>query len=164
MEDKEKDALEQFGAESRSEQSDESARSEAKKEKTFDKKKLIHLFSMIGLSAFFCAFYYCSMEISAKNAGLYYFFPIVMFSYMAALTVLVLFYIIYNRGFSRKGVTVDMLPAEWSDEKKREFVESGEKRLQRSKWILIFIIALLFTFIAEAIALFLIPSVRGWFN
>ena len=130
--------------------------------KKLDKRKLIYLFSTVGLSAFFCAFYFFSMELSSRNSKLYYFFPAVMFGYMAALTVLVLIYIIYNRGFSRKGITVDMLPAEWSEEKKLEFVESGRIRLERSKWLLVFIISLLFTFIAEAFALFVLPMIRGF--
>lgn len=135
-----------------------------KRGKRLDRKKLIYLFSTIGFSAFFCAFYYCSMELSSKSLDYYYFFPIVMFGYMAALTVLVFVYIIYNRGFSRKGVTVDMLPDEWSDEKKLEFVESGKKRLERSKWLLVFIISFLFTFIVEAILLFMLPMVEGLFK
>ena len=106
-------------------------------EKKLDKKKLVYLFSTIGFSVFFCTFYYCSMEISSRNPKLYYFFPAVMFSYMAILTVLMLVYIIYNRGFSRKGVTVEMLPDEWSDEQKQSFIEDGELRIRRSKWMLV---------------------------
>lgn len=129
-----------------------------------DKRKLVHLFSTVGLSAFFCAFYYCSMEISSRNIELYYFFPAVMFVYMTSLAILVFAYIIYNRGFSRKGVTVDMLPPEWSEERKLEFVENGKLRLQKSKWLLIFIISLLFTFVAEAFALFVIPMLKSFFH
>lgn len=135
-----------------------------KRDRGLERKKLIYLFSTVGLSAFFCAFYYCSMELSSKSLDYYFFFPIVMFGYMAALTVLVLVYIIYNRGFSRKGVTADMLPDEWSEEKKQSFVESGRIRLERSKWILVFIISLLFTFIVEAILLFVLPMVEGLFK
>lgn len=131
--------------------------------KKLDKKKLVRLFSTVGLSAFFCAFYYCSMEISSRSIELYYFFPAVMFIYMAVLAILVLAYIIYNRGFSRKGVTVDMLPPEWSEEKKLQFVESGRIRLEKSKWLLIFIISFMFTFIVEAFALFVIPMLKGFF-
>ena len=129
-----------------------------------DKRKLVHLFSTVGLSAFFCVFYYCSMEISSRNIELYYFFPAVMFVYMTSLAILVFAYIIYNRGFSRKGVTVDMLPPEWSEERKLEFVENGKLRLQKSKWLLIFIISLLFTFVAEAFALFVIPMLKSFFH
>ncbi|MBE6533470.1 MAG: hypothetical protein E7678_00645 [Ruminococcaceae bacterium] len=133
-------------------------------EKKIDKKKLVYLFSTIGLSAFLCAFYYCSMEISSRNPDLYYFFPIVMFGYMAALTVLMFIYIIYNRGFSRKGITVDMLPMEWSEERKTEFVESGKIRLRRSKWLLVLIISFLFTFVAEAFALFVLPMFKSFIS
>lgn len=145
-------------------QKPENAEIEEKNKKTMDKKKLIHLFATVGFSAFFCAFYYCSMEISARKPELHYFFPVVMFVYMAALTVLVFAYIFYNRGFSRKGITVDMLPDEWSEEKKTEFVKSGELRLQRSKWLLVFIISLFFTFVAEAIMLFVVPFIKGFFS
>ena len=131
--------------------------------KKFNRKKLAYLFSTVGLSAFFCAFYYCSMELSSRRIDLYYFFPIVMFAYMATLTVLVFTYIIYNRGFSRKGITVDMLPDDWSEERKLEFVESGKRRLERSKWLLVFIISLLFTFIVEAVLLFVLPMFEGLF-
>ena len=161
MEDKEKERAE---LENKSESTEDNSSVDKRNkgvEKKLDKKGLVYLFSTVGLSAFFCAFYYCSMEISSRNIELYYFFPSVMFIYMATLTVLVFAYIIYNRGFSRKGITVDMLPSEWSEEKKNEFVESGKKRLQRSKWLLIFIISLLFTFIAEAFALFVLPMIKG---
>ena len=121
---------------------------EPKKDKKNLQKKLIYLFSTVALSAFFCAFYYSSMRFPG------YFFPVVMFSYMAVLTVLIFVYIIYNRGFSRKGVTEEMLPPDWTQEQKREFIESGERRLEKSKWILVFIISIFFTFIAEVFVLF----------
>ena len=134
-----------------------------KPQKKLDKKKLAYLFSTVGLSAFFCAFYYSSIEISSRNAGLRFFFPIVMFTYTAALTILALVYIIYNRGFSRKGITVEMLPDEWSEEKKLEFVENGKQRLQRSKWMLVLIISLSFTFIVEAYIFLVLPMIKGLF-
>ena len=121
----------------------------AQKEKKRINKKLVYLFSIVGLSAFFCAFYYSSMNFPG------YFFPVVMFSYLTVLTVLIFVYIIYNRGFSRKGVTEEMLPMDWTPEQKREFIESGEKRLQKSKWILVFIISIFFTFVVEVFVLFI---------
>ena len=160
MEDKKKDRLQ---LEESSESSD-CGEGKDRADKKLDKKKLVYLFSTVGLSAFFCAFYYCSMELSAQNSALYYFFPAVMVVYMAALIALLTAYMIYNRGFSRKGITLDMLPAEWSEEKRRAFIESGEKRFERSKWILVFIIALLFTFLAESVTLFVIPVFKGFFG
>ena len=73
----------------------------AKRGKGLNKQKLKYLLATVGLSIFFCVFYYTVMEISARNPSLYYFFPAVMFIYMALLAVLSLIYIIYNRGFSR---------------------------------------------------------------
>lgn len=128
------------------------------------KQKIILALVTLALSIFLCAFYYLAMALSSANAALYYFFPIVMFSYMGALTVIVLVYIIYNRGFSRKGITVEMLPADWSEEKRIEFVESAEKRLKRSKWLLVLIIAFLFTFVVEALILFVIPLIKDFFG
>ena len=163
MEDKKKDSAE---LESNSTENEAVAKGDkiSGDKNKFGKRKLVHLFSTVGLSAFFCAFYYCSMEISSRNIELYYFFPAVMFVYMTSLAILVFAYIIYNRGFSRKGVTVDMLPPEWSEERKLEFVENGKLRLQKSKWLLIFIISLLFTFVAEAFALFVIPMLKSFFH
>ena len=98
MEDKEKDRLQ---LDEISESSD-CGEGKDRADKKLDKKKLVYLFSTVGLSAFFCAFYYCSMELSARNSALYYFFPAVMVVYMAALIALLTAYMIYNRGFSRK--------------------------------------------------------------
>lgn len=116
--------------------------------KTPTKQKLIYVFSTIVLAVLFCTFYYASMRIPG------YFFPAVMFSYMTVLTALIFVYLIYNRGFSRKGITEEMLPAEWTAEQKREFIENGETRLRKSRWILVFIIAIFCTFVAEVFVLF----------
>lgn len=108
------------------------------------------------LSVVLLAFYYFSLSFD--------FFPIVMWGYMAALAALTLAYIIYNRGMSRNGVTVDMLPDEWSEEKKNDFVEDGKRRLHRSKWMLMLIIAFVITFAVEAVTLFVLPIFEGMFK
>ena len=145
MEDKDIEAIDEESTEDKA--VDLNSKSEDADKKSV-KKRIIYLLSTVGLAAFFCSFYYCSMRVPGI------FFPVVMFSYMIVLTVLMVVYIVYNRGFSRKGVTEEMLPAEWTQEQKFEFIESGRVRLQRSKWILVFIIAILFTFIVEAFVLF----------
>lgn len=100
---------------------------------------------------------------SALALGFYYFainfrfFPIVMWGYMIALAVLALTYVIYNRGMSRRGVTEEMLPDEWDYDKKREFIEDGERRLSRSRWMLVPIIAFTVTLMCEAVLLFVTP-------
>ncbi len=126
------------------------------KQSSEDRKIVIRVLCTVALSVIVFTFYRFSLAVD-------FFFPIVMWSYMAILAVLVFVYIIYNRGFSRKGVTVDMLPEEWSAEKKQSFVADAERRLRRSKWMLILIIAFLVTFLMEALELFVLPMFSGWF-
>lgn len=120
-----------------------------------NRKFLWRLVITLVLSLALLAFYYFSLNFS--------FFPFVMWGYMIALAALTLTYIIYNRGMSRKGITVDMLPDEWDADKKREFVESGAERLERSRWMLMLIIAFIVTFATEAITLFFLPLIDGLF-
>lgn len=96
------------------------------------------------------AFYYLSLGFEPFPG----YFMIVMWVYMVALAALALTYVIYNRGFSRKGITAQMLPDEWSDEQKQDFIEDGEKRMRRSKWMLVLIVAFFVTFAVEALYLF----------
>ena len=87
------------------------------------------------------------------------YFHIVFIAYLVLATAAILGYIIYNRGFSRKGITTDMLPDEWSDDKKRDFIEDGERRLKKSRPLLIVIIAFAFTFAIDIIELYTIPLI-----
>ena len=82
---------------------------------------------------------------------------------MIALAALALTYVIYNRGMSRRGVTEQMLPDEWDEDKKREFIQSGKDRLKRSSWLLMLIIAFVVTFAVEAMMLFFIPLIKSLF-
>lgn len=91
------------------------------------------------------------------------FYLAVLIAYMVIETVFILAYLIYNRGFSRKGVTREMLPAEWSEDKKDEFIRSGEERLKSSRWMLVIILAFLFTFFIEIIELYFLPFLFGLF-
>lgn len=88
---------------------------------------------------------------------------IVFWIYTAAVTVLSLGYVIYNRGMSRKNLTCDMLPDEWSAEQKREFIDDGKKRLAKSKWMLMFIFAFVVVFAVDVFELFIIPFFEGLF-
>ena len=91
----------------------------------------------------------------------FYYFEIVLIAYMTITTIALFAYLIYNRGFSRKGLTKDMLPTDWSEEKKEEFLGSAEKRLHRSRWLLVILIAFIFTFMLDEADLFLLPLIRG---
>ncbi len=119
------------------------------------KKNIVRLLLTAALSLVLLLFYRVML--------LSQYFPIVMWSYMIILTVLIVVYIVYNRGFSRKGVTEDMLPEDWDIERKQSFVQSGKDRMERSKWMLMLIIAFLVTLLADAIELFVVPMVSNWF-
>ncbi|MBE6647438.1 MAG: hypothetical protein E7611_07385 [Ruminococcaceae bacterium] len=86
---------------------------------------------------------------------------IVTVGFWAGFGGLLVFYIFYNRGFSRKGVTEDMLPDNWSKEKKREYIEDGNKRYERSKWMLSVIIPLMIPIALDAISLFTWPIIQN---
>lgn len=68
-------------------------------------------------------------------------------------------YVIYNRGFSRRNVTRDMLPMDWSEEKKTEFIESGKVRIEKSKWMLTVIFPAIIIYGYEVLDLYIIPSI-----
>lgn len=78
----------------------------------------------------------------------------VMLVYMAIPACLLIVYLIYNRGFVYKDVTADMLPAEWSEEKKSEILESSRVRVERSKWILVVLIPFVLVLLADALYLY----------
>ncbi len=73
-------------------------------------------------------------------------------------------YIIYNRAFTRRGVTVDMLPDSWSEEKKLEFVNNGQKRFEKSKWMICVIAPLMLPILLDAISLFTWPIIQNLFS
>ena len=73
-------------------------------------------------------------------------------------------YIIYNRAFSRRGVTVEMLPDSMSDDEKREFIADGERRLQKSKWMILIIFPLVMTFIIDTMLIFMVEPLAKAFG
>ena len=85
----------------------------------------------------------------------------VMGAYMVVFAVLLVSYIAYNRGFVNKDVTEDMLPDDWSQEKKAEFVSANQRRAEKSRWMLVFIIPFVVVFMAEALYLFVWD---GWLS
>ena len=91
-------------------------------------------------------------------------FEILFWGYLVLATVLILVFVIYNRGFFRKNITSDMLPEEWSEEEKSEFLADGERRLSRSRWMLIPIFAFLITFAVDLLELVVIPFFSGAFG
>ena len=114
------------------------------------RKKRILVVWIVIASFLVLTFYRVSLNFS--------FFPYVMWTYMVVLTVLIVVYILYNRGFTGKGITEDMLPEDWSLDRRTDFVQNSRKRLERSKWMLVLIVAFLFTFLLDALELFVIRN------
>ena len=73
-------------------------------------------------------------------------------------------YLIYNRAFSRKNVTIDMLPREWTAEQKENYISDGKRRIEKSKWMLYIIIPLLVPIALDALYLFTLPLIQNLFG
>jgi Ca2+/Na+ antiporter len=84
----------------------------------------------------------------------FYYFEIVMGIYLALTAIFVFTYVIYNRGFTRRHITPDMLPDEWTEEQKNAYIADGVNRMQKSKWMLTVIFPLVLTFMFDCIELF----------
>ena len=65
---------------------------------------------------------------------------------------------------SRRNITPDMLPDEWSDEQKHAYIQDGENRLNKSKWMLTIIFPLILTFLFDSIELFWGDMFARWFT
>ena len=118
-----------------------------------DKKIVARFGATVGVSLLLLAIYYFSMN--------FHFFRFVMWGYMIALAVLVVVYIVYNKGMYFKGVTEEMLPDSMSPDEKRALIDGAKRRLDGSRWILVLIIGFIVTFAVEAILLFVIPWIEG---
>ena len=92
------------------------------------------------------------------------YFHVAFVAYLVLATAAILGYVIYNRGFSRRGLTAEMLPDEWSEDKKREYIEDDERRLKKSRPLLIIVIAFAFTFAIDRIELYTLPFVLELFT
>ncbi|MGM9682008.1 MAG: hypothetical protein ACI3XQ_00260 [Eubacteriales bacterium] len=93
----------------------------------------------------------------------YYYFEYVLMAYIGVSAVCILSYVIYNRGFSRSGITVDMLPDSWSEEKKTDFVEDARRRLRKSRPLLVAVLAFVITFAFDVLELYVFPFLKSLF-
>ena len=84
--------------------------------------------------------------------------------YWATFGIFLAVFLIYNRAFTRRGITVEMLPDSMTAEEKAEYVNDGKRRMEKSKWMLSVIIPLLVTIALDAIYLFSWPMVKNLFN
>ena len=86
-----------------------------------------------------------------------YYFEYVLLAYTCIFAATTLAYVIYNRGFSRKGITPEMLPDSMTQEEKEEFIEDGNRRIRKSRPLFVIVFAFAFTFSYDIIELFAVP-------
>lgn len=79
----------------------------------------------------------------------------ILAAYLVALSVISVVYVVYNRAFTRKNLTVEMLPLTWSEAEKIEYIEDGKRRMKKSKWCITLIFPLGFTFFMDIFYLFI---------
>ncbi len=124
--------------------------------KPFSEKSKKELWMLIGCCFLFMLIYFAAVNIPV---------PIISFGvtglYMLGLAVFVIVYVVYNYAFSRKNVTPEMLPDDWSAEKKSAYIQKGQDRAKKSRWMIFVIFPLIVTFIADLIYLFVW---QGWLH
>jgi len=77
---------------------------------------------------------------------------------------LILFYVIYNKGFVWKGCSPRDLHWNGTIEEKEEYLNKCYENAEKSKWILTLFIPLLLVFAVDMIILFVIPYFQGLFS
>ena len=108
-----------------------------------------------------CCFIFMFIYFAAVNIPAPMISFTVTWAYMLGLAVFVVVYVVYNYAFSRKNITPEMLPDDWSDEKKLEYIQKGEDRAKKSRWMIFVIFPLIVTFIADLLYLFVW---QGWLH
>ena len=108
------------------------------------------LLATAGLTLLLLVIWYGCMAAALAKA--------VMIAYFLVFAVLLVAYLAYNRGFVNKDVTVEMLPADWSEEKKQTFLKNEKLRVEKSRWMLTVIIPFVIVFMCEALYLFVWDS------
>ena len=132
--------------------------SERKPKKPMTREVKRRLWATVALSVILLVIWYGCMALGAyfHNDALIFG---VMIAYFVAFAALLVTYLAYNRAFVNKDVTVDMLPAEWSDEKKQKFVEDTRRRAEKSRWMVTVIIPFAVVFMTEFLYLYVW---EGW--
>jgi len=89
---------------------------------------------------------------------------IVTAGYWLAFAGFTVAYIMYNRGFTQKDITPEMLPDSWDAAKKAEYINAAAERQKRSRWMISVIIPILVPIALDAIYLFTWPTIQNLFN
>lgn len=89
---------------------------------------------------------------------------ITLWAYLIILFGFFCAYIIYNKGFMLSNRDPDSFPENWSKEQIFDALEQGKKLKESSKWMLLIIIPLLFTFIIDMADLYIFDYIRSLFE
>lgn len=126
-----------------------------------EKKKLIISLAIVSVVSSAIYFGACYGITDAKLFMIPIVAPVVFWIAFAGFLAA---YLIYNRAFSRKNVTIDMLPREWTAEQKENYISDGKRRIEKSKWMLYIIIPLLVPIALDALYLFTLPLIQNLFG
>ncbi len=89
-------------------------------------------------------------------------FPLTHYIYVGVGACLAIWYVVYNRGFSGWGITMDMLPPEMPPDEKIAFLNDSKHRKQNSKWILTVLFPILIVIVLDLVYLFCFPELKEW--
>lgn len=126
---------------------DNAIEEKAKKKASFEKNKKYLLPLLLNTVLFYAVY------AVLNNTP---FYIVVLWVYFVALTGFTLAYIIYNRGFSHRNITADMLSDTMTAEEKQKFLDDIKERSQKSKWMITIIFPLVMTFMIDIVILFMI--------
>ncbi len=102
-------------------------------------------------SILFCVIYFWTASLG---------FPIT-FVYLILLLGVVLYYIIYNRGFAYKNATPEMLPDTLTLPEKEALLATYDRRLSSSRWALTVIFPIVLALALDIMYLYLLPLLEG---
>ncbi len=122
------------------------------------KQNLRNLILLTVNTVLFFAVYRILLYYAELTDDTYWSF-LVMVLYLTLLLGFTVGYLIYNRFLYRNGLTKDQLSPDWSEEQKEAFLAEGKHRLDRSKWVMLIIFPLLFTFLMDIIDIFIIDMI-----
>ncbi len=101
---------------------------------------------------------------TAFALGLYFylirfsFWQVVVVSYVAIASVLIIAYFIVNRAFTGSGVTYEMLPDTMTHKEKEEYLEDVAARERRSRPMLMVIFPIVITLMVDLFRLFVLDA------
>ena len=124
------------------------------------KNKSMRTLAVLALNTVLFFSFYKILLYYAEQTDETFFSFVVMLLYMLLLLGFVLGYLIYNRFLYRKNLTPEDLPDTMTLAEKEAFIADSKRRLEKSKWMMTIIFPLVFTFLMDAIDLFILDMFR----